>query len=223
MVPVQIPDLGFIEAVRSGAEVTAILPDDMPALELLTNIRICGSQIANLDRTSAVLKYALGRMMVMADRNPLFLEAGGFKNFKEFEEDLKGRTKLGRSTLWSWKPIYEALPDLTREQLDTIPARSLYLIAQHVPESKQQALLETAPQVTYEELKTHAEEQGFISPGQIGGASLIVSGSREQILELKSFLMNPSVLEYCGTTEAIEVLLSAIAETQSSVTGWPKI
>jgi hypothetical protein len=129
---------------------------------------------------------------------------------------------MSRPTLWRWKPVYEALPGLSREQLK-IPAKSLYLIAMNVRETVREEVLAIAaadPKMGFEKLSRLCQDQGYIGKPVEDGANFILTGSKEQIRELRQLVENPKIVEYVGTPHVVEILLAALHEALSS--GWPQ-
>lgn len=215
--------LDIVKAIRDGAEIDVCIPEGLPSQKLWESILDLGHHSAKIEKYDRALKYALGMAMTMAARRPEFLGEVGFEKFGDLEDALIKRTGLSRSTLWVWKPIAEGRPDLTREHLSKIPQQSLSLLVRHVPESKQPAMLEAAAEMTYSKFKTLAEAQGLVGAAEVDGASIIVSGARAQIAELRRYLEHPEVIEYVGTPDKCEIFLALIGEAQSSSVGWPKI
>ncbi len=215
-------ELDIITAIRSGAEVSVCIPDDISNHNLFNAIHSLGSSISKSDRFGRAARYLLGMAMTMAARRPSFLPDYGFANFKEFEEALILQTGLERSTLWRWKPIYEQLPELTRDQLERISAEHFTLILKIPDNQRRQQALEAAPEMSYRRFQRFAEDEGLVAPGEAEGASLILSGSKDQVAELREFLENDQIRNYCGTTNHLEMILMMKAETQSGFE-WPKI
>jgi hypothetical protein len=222
MIPAETQELDIIAAIRAGAEISVCIPDDTPSPRLFLYMKECGRQIDRVDRYSRALRYAMGKMMTMAARRPEFLADCGFKEFQQFEDAMIQTTGMSRSILWDWKPIYEKLPELTREQLAHIPRESLTLIIRNIPESKQEMALQVAAEITYRKFKVFAETEGFIGPGEADGASLIVTGNKATIAEIRAFLDHPEVQDYVGTSDYAELLIALIGESQSTE-DWPKV
>ncbi len=167
--------------------------------------------------------------MAAARRDPEFLATAGFDKFGDFESHLLKETGLFRSpsSLWQWKKISEQLPELTRNQLAEIPARSLYLIANSVQDRAREEMLALATSVTFEGLKSAAEEAGYLgaAPVDEGGANLILTGAKDQISAIREFLEHEEIVKYNGTSNWVEILLCLIAESQGGegFSAWPKI
>lgn len=223
MLPALNPDSDIVAAIRSGAEITFLVPDDLPSLQLYDALKQCGVQIERTGRYGRALKYAMGKMMSLAAGRPSFLKEVGFERFGDFEDNLIAVTGIDRSTLWSWKAIAGKLPALSRDHLANISRESLSLIVRHVPESKQPRMLDAAATMTYRKLKVLAEEEGLVGADEIDGASLIVSASKAKIAELRAYIESKLVREFVGTSDNCEILLAMLGEVQSGNTGWPKL
>lgn len=215
MIPAPNPEL---ERLGRG-EFVVCPPPDVTDENLIVFIQSIGKSVATTERRSRAERYALGRAMAMAANRPTFLKTAGFDTFSDYEDALIKKTGLERSTLWSWKPIAERLPGLNQDQLAKISRESLNLIARHVPESKRDGMLTAAAEMTFQKFKAHAEMQG-LEVG--GGASIIISGDKKQIAELRRYLEKPEVVAFTGTPNLCEILLCMIAEVQGS-NGWPAL
>lgn len=219
----QNPILDIVALIRQGAEIEACIPEDMSSEALIDGLITLGTQLSRVSKYKRVLQYGIGKMMTQAMRKPDFLEKAGFKNFADYQAHLIQFSGMERSTLWRWKPIYEALPNLTREQLK-IPARSLYMIVMNVRESVRDEVLALAaaePKPTYEKLRAKAEDNGYLGSPIEGGANLTLTGSKSEIREVRQFLESEAIQIHVGTSKAIEIVLAALHETSSS--GWPPL
>ncbi len=214
-------DLDIIAAIRAGAEIDACVPDDMPSPTLFAAIHECGRLISRTDRYGRALRYAMGKMMTMAARREGFLTENGFKKFAEFEDRMIQSTGLERPTLWSWKRIFENLPELSREQLEKISADHFTLILKIPDNGRRQLALAAAPEMSSRAFQRFCENEGFVGPGEVEGANLILSGSKQEIEEARTFLDHPVIKEYAGNN--LQVILALIAENQTSENGWPKV
>lgn len=215
--------MDIVTRLHQGAEVEECLLEDIPTDVLLESIECLARGIARVDKFRALLQYAIGCAMTKAARDPQFLTVAGFENFGKYEAHLIRTTGMGHTTLWKWKPIFETLPELTREQLTTIPAKSIYLIAKNVQPRAHKAMLEVAATMTIENFKTHAEGAGVLGKPITGGANFILGAERDVIRQIRDFVDHPKVREYVGSENAAEIILAALHETQSSgqPTGWP--
>lgn len=224
MIPLQNPDTGqdldIIAAIRAGAEIDVCIPADMPSPTLFAAIHECGRLISRTDRYGRALRYAMGKMMTMASRRDGFLTENGFGKFAEFEDAMIQATGLERSTLWRWKPIYEQLPELTREQLERISAEHFTLILKIPDNGRRQLALAAAPEMSSRRFQRFCEDEGFVGPGEAEGASVILSGSKDEIEEVRRYLENPAIQEFVGK-RPIDIVLAAFHETPSS--GWPTV
>lgn len=224
MVPLQNPDTGqdldIIAAIRAGAEIDVCIPADMPSPALFAAIHECGRLISRTDRYGRALRYAMGKMMTMAARRDGFLTENGFTKFGEFEDAMILATGLERPTLWIWKRIFENLPELTRDQLERISADSLTLILKIPDNGRRQLALAAAPEMSSRRFQRFCEDEGFVGPGEAEGASVILSGSKDEIDELRRYLENPAIQEFVGK-RPIDIVLAAFHETPSS--GWPTV
>jgi hypothetical protein len=213
-------DLDIIAAIREGAEISVCIPEDIPSPQLFSAIHECGRLISRTDRYGRALRFALGKMMTMAARRPGFLREAGFEKFAAFEDALIEATNLERSTLWKWKPIYEELPELTREQLSNISAEHFTLILKIPDHGRRTLALEAAPEMSYRAFQRFVEDQGFVGPGESEGASFILSGSKDEIAEARQFFENAAIQEFAGK-RPIDIVLAALHETASA--GWPTV
>ncbi len=195
----------------------------LSTLELVNKLYATGRDIVAREEELKPRYYALGQMLTAARQDPDFLATAGFKTFGDFEGHLLQETGLLRSvkSLWPWKKIAEQLPGLTHNQVQTIAASSLYLIANSAQDRAREPMLEMATMMTYDQLKAAAAEAGYLgaAPVDEGGANLILTGSKEQIQFIQKFLGCPEIQAHVGTREAAEILIAALGETGSS--GWP--
>ncbi len=177
----------------------------LSSLELVNKLYAVGRDIVAREEELQPRYYALGGMMAAARRDPEFLATAGFDKFGDFESHLLKETGLFRSpsSLWQWKKISEQLPELTRDQLAV------------------------ATSVTFEGLKSAAEEAGYLgaAPVDEGGANLILTGAKDQISAIREFLEHEEIVKYNGTSNWVEILLCLIAESQGGegFSAWPKI
>ena len=214
--------MDLIKSIQEGVEIEACIPENLSGAQLKDMIFECGRQITRLTRYERPLKFAFGRMMLMASQSPTFLDENGYNTFDDFRHDLSAYTGMERATLYSWRPIAEQLPNLTRKQLDAIPHQSLKVIARHVPESKRDEMLQVAESTSYEKFKKIAEDRGMLGPGEADGAQMILSGTKAQIKELRQYVERADVQEFVGTSNIAEILMAMVWEVQGD-DGWPSM
>lgn len=204
-----------------GDVVSFDLPADATSEQLRDSIYALAGQIAKREAGTNVRYFALLGMIMRAKEDGGFLETAGFATFGDFEEDLLAKSGLKKnSTIYfNWQRICKHLPELTPTQLSSISATNLSLITR-VPESKRPAALEMAADVSNRRFKAKVEEAGYLSAAETeGGADLIISGSKEEIRELRGYLDNAAVQEFVGSSSYLAILLAALHEVQTS--GWP--
>lgn len=211
----------LIVALRHGDEITVSVRPYLTAKEIRQAAFLCASGAAQAERTNAAYSYMLGKVILEASQKEDFLSENGYEKFGDFLEELIS-TGCHRSTIYSWRPIVKKLPDLTTTQLNTIPHKSLRLIADHVPESKRAEMLDVAATVSVERFTSIAEDRGMIGPGDGVGAQWILSGSRDQIKTLRQYVERVDVAAFVGTSNVCEILLAMLGEVQSGE-GWPKL
>lgn len=221
MIPAETQELDIISAIRAGAEIDVCIPENLSSKQLFEAIHQIGGMISRTDRYGRALRYGFGKLMTMAARRPDFLPDNGFKKFGEFEDAMIQATGLERPTLWNWKRIFENLPELTREQLAGISAEHFTLILKIPDNGRRQLALAAAPAMSSRRFQRFCEDEGFVGPGESEGASIILSGSKDQVDELRRFLESPEIQGYVGTKLAIEIVLASLHETPSS--GWPTV
>lgn len=213
-----------LELIRKGLEVEECLPDSIPSTDLFQ--AICGltKWDGKIKRTGAVVQYYLGHAMKMAMDRANFLPDNGFTEFSSFQAAVEAYSGECHGTLWGWKSVAERLPNLTRHQLETISAANLKWIAVHVRESVQEQVLAIAATMKHAHLKRYVEENGYVGTPDEGRSDYVVSGTKDEIRELKKFVENDKIQEYAGE-RAIEVLLALKNESQggSGFSDWPKI
>lgn len=214
-----------LELIRKGLEVKECLPDDMPSQDLFQ--AICGltKLDGKIERTGAVVKYYLGHAMNMAMDRPNFLSENGFGDFTEFRKAVQRYCGNGPSTMWGWKGLAKKMPSLTRHHIETISAVNLDWISKHVRESvRDQVLLEAGP-MEHKRMIRYVEDRGYIGTPAQGRSDYLISGTKDQISELRQFVENGSIQEYTETERPIEIILALIGETQggSGISNWPKI
>jgi hypothetical protein len=220
VIPAETQDIDIIAAIRAGAEIDVCIPNNLSSKQLFDAIHQIGGMISRTDRYGRALRYGFGKMMTMAARSPEFLPDNGFAKFQEFEDAMILQTGLERSTLWRWKPIAEELKELTREQLERISAEHFTLILKIPDTGRRQLALEAAPEMSYRRFQRFCEDEGFVGPGEAEGASLILSGSKDEIEEMRRYLENEAIQNFAGK-RPIDIVLSALHETPSS--GWPTV
>lgn len=213
-----------LELIRKGLEVEECLPDSMPSTDLFH--AICGltKWDGKIKRTGAVVKYYLGHAMKMAMDRASFLADNGFDKFADFQDAVEKYSGNCHGTLWGWKSIAEKMPNLTRHRLETISAANLSWIALHVRESVREEVLSVAASMKHEHLKRYVEERGYIGTPDEGRSDYVISGTKDQIRELRKFVENEGIQEYAGE-RAIEIFLALIGETQGGAgfSDWPKL
>lgn len=204
-----------------GDVVSFDLPADATSEQLRDSILALAGQIAKREAGTAVRYFALWQMLARAKEDQEFLEIAGFATFGDFEDDMLAKSGLTRdsTTFFNWKRIHAHLPELTPTHLNRISAGNLMLITK-VPESKRPAALEMAAGVSNRRFKITVEQAGYLSAAETeGGANLIISGSKEEVRELRAYLDKGDVHTYVGTSDHLAILLAALHEVQTS--GWP--
>lgn len=214
-----------LELIRKGAEVADCLPDAMSNVELNAAIHGLVGRVVDVEISRVEYRYMLGTAMAMAMARRDFLPEMGYKNFADYQKHLQATVKASHGNLWTWKPIVEKLPPLSRQQLE-IPANRLYFICQHVQDRAKPEMLDIAAEAeNLDEVVRYAEDRGYLSAPMEGKSDYLLSGSKEDVKEAKRFLEHPDILEHTGATNSLQVVLMLIADTQggAGISDWPKI
>lgn len=217
----------FIHDILKDRQLTleSVIPDDMEIREVLAGIHACVSVVSKLDRARDRIGPLLGRFMAVVVKRPEIYEKAGYDSATALEK-AEILDKIGHSSLWEYKKIYEILPSLPMDQYAVIGKGKLVDIAtackaSNATDKQKNKLLEKAvePNMTREKLKTYLEqESGLVSKGDLSGATYPLNGSSAQITELREFLADERFISFAESDQPIAMLLRAIHE---SSTEWP--
>lgn len=217
----------FIRDILKDKQLTldTVIPDEMDIREVLSGIKACVSVVGKLDRARDMVGPLLGRFMSLVAKRPEIYERAGYDSLDAFE---KGEIleKIGHGTVWEYRKIYEAIPNLPMDQYAVIGKGKLSDIAEvcrttHATEGQTRQLLEKAvePNMTRKKFRTFLEgESGLASKGDLSGATYPLNGSAAQVTELREFLADARFVAFAESDQPITMLLRAIHE---SSTEWP--
>lgn len=217
----------FIRDILKDKQLTldTVIPDEMDIREVLSGIKACVSVVGKLDRARDMVGPLLGRFMALVVKRPEIYEKAGFDSANDFEK-AEILDKIGHSSLWEYKRIYEVLPALPMDQYVVVGKGKLLDIAKvckttHATEGQTKELLDKAvePKMTREKFRTFLEgESGLASRGDLSGATYPLNGSAAQVTELREFLADARFVAFAESDQPITMLLRAIHE---SSTEWP--
>lgn len=210
----------IILKLKSGVPLGTAIPWDMPTQDVLRWIMACGTLLARADRMSAVVKPALGRLMAMARKDPEFLPTAECKDLRAFEDKLADRTGYSRTSLHHCQIAYEWAGDILTSDYEACGWTNLLLLARHskgASEKQKRELIDGAKGKTVEELRTWLDDTGRASKGQTTGATMVLTGSQDDIQELRTWLGRPDIQAAAGSADPLTILLSASKELDP----WP--
>lgn len=208
----------IILKLRSGVALGAAIPWDMPTEDVLRWIMACGTLLARADRMSAVVKPALGRLMAMARKAPEFLPTAECKDLREFEDKLTDKTGYSRTSLHHCQLAYEWAGDILTSDYEACGWTNLLLLARHskgASDKQKKELIDGAKGKTVEELRTWLDEAGHAPKGQTTGATMVLTGSQDDIQELRTWLARPDIQAAAGSADPLAILLAATAEVST--------
>lgn len=216
--PQQALEAEILSKLRSGVAPSVAIPWDMPTAEVLRWILACGSLLARADRMGAVVKPALGRLMVMARKGPEVLIAAQCRTLGEFEKYLTEQTGYGHTSLHHCQQVYEWAGDMPLSQYESCGWANVLLLARHskgASENQKRELIQAAETRTTDQLKTWLDENGHVPKGATTGATLVLTGSLEDVQELREWLKRLDVQAAAGTSDELGILLAAKAEAST--------
>lgn len=199
-------------------EITVVIPDKMDPSKIHDSLKALLKGIDDVDRKISKCKPLIGRLMVLARENPATYEDLGHEKFEDYvSKELEPLTGMSRSWLWECKAMIEKWPNLTMEQYALYRTNKLLLLGKvtNQSESGYRRLLGIAEKRTYEELKQYLVDAGLLGKGDADGANLIVTGTKSQIKELKSFLTDERAVAHCGTDHYASMILKAFEENST--------
>jgi hypothetical protein len=208
--------------LRSGKSIELTLPENLDAREIGSYLRHSFSMLSKVELSRDKLKAVIGRLLVLAQKNPEVWQKQGFDSSEEMIQDLKKKYKISRSTLFEIRACTKAFPKLTLEQVAAVGSQNLVLLSKFSKQENSDApkLLKWATENTHEKLKEILVSKGYLGDGEADGASITLTGSLAEIKELRRYLAREDLQEYAG--KGITMILAALNEAEAEWTSASK-
>ena len=225
--PVFLPDEQAIavrhnvrQLVEDGADIKALLPDDIPVQEYWNYLGVFGQAFKRAETTSIRIRKAIGRLMQIASKNPQYRDG---KPMKEFVPELESRTGLDRSVCYQAMRIYNAFPSLPPSDWEDIGIKNLEVLCRFTNETftDVEKHLQAGREMTTSELTGYAEASGLKSRGELVGCVITIPCTVSVRDVWEEFKSDPENQKSCGTDRAEEMLVHAIHDATTEWHGRP--
>jgi hypothetical protein len=203
------------EVMRSSSRIDVAIPDDLGPQEIASRIRQTSELAVRVETSRDKTHAVLGRLLMLARRNPQSYEALGYENFTDYlNEEVAIKYGVGRTTAMNCKRIAEKYGSLGIETYAAVSEQKLLFLAKFSSGSDSNApkLLKAASEKTFEQLRTWSEEKGYLGIDEAVGATLTITGSLNKVKQLRRFLAREDVRAHVESDDPLEILLAAIAE-----------
>lgn len=204
------------EILKEKGELAISVPENLPAESILSGIRACVKWLNRADRVSYKLKPVLGRLMILAKKNPDVYKAAGYKTYTEFlKTELEEKFHISHSSLYEIAKVIKTFPNLTLEQYGKIPTASLLLLAKFTDYTRadHKKLLLKASEMTFDKLKEWVVEKGYLDKSDVeSGATFSLTGSRTAVGRFTKFFKDKRVVAYCESDNWGKILDAMIEE-----------
>lgn len=230
MVKVGVTDDEWLADLIKGGKsnVGLVIPDDLTYGDVMTGIGRCTSSLDKLNRTGNVIGVMLGRYMALVSKRPEIFRKAGYDTLLAFEQ-AEILDKIGHGTLWDYKRIGEAFPQMPLKEFQAIRKGNL-LDAAKVVAGKSEAqvteIVEAAKALPNKEFKSWLEDHDHAGKGELDGASLLVAGSKAEIDRLKALLADPRCRKWAcndgGDPDKVRHIDQLLAAVEESSTEWPR-
>lgn len=201
-------------------ELAFAVPEDMTFKDVMSGIRLCASYLGKLERVGNMIGAVLGRYMALAAKSPEMYKKMGYPTLEALEQ-AEILDKIGRTTLWDYKKISEAFPTMPLEEFRNIRKGNL-LDAAKVIEGKSETqvteIVAKAKELPNKAFREWLEEESHAGRGELDGGSLLLTGTKAELDELKGLLADRRCQKYFGERH-IDQVLGALKE---STTQWPE-
>lgn len=201
-------------------ELNFAVPEDMTFKDVMSGIRLCASYLGKLERVGNMIGAVLGRYMALVAKSPEMFKKAGYPTLEAFEQG-EILDKIGRTTLWDYKKISEAFPTMPLEEFRQIRKGNL-LDAAKVIEGKSEKqvteIVAKAKELPNKAFREWLEDESHTGKGDLDGASLLLTGTKAEIDEIKGMLGDRRCQRYFGERH-VDQVLGALKE---STTQWPE-
>ena len=210
-----LPDDSFLTTIkkRRKKSLTETVPDDIDPREALANIKECVMYLGELGNATSAVGAILGRHMAIAAKRPEIYEAAGYDSLKAFEQ-AEIIDKVSHGSVWSYKAINEAFPDITIEQVLTTGSTNLLRAARvcksiDASPSQRKKILDKAGELNTAQFTVEMEK--ITGKGSTTTDSFLLIGSSADLAMLKEDLADPHIEEVTGATTPLGKILAALA------------
>jgi hypothetical protein len=216
MIPASAQEQEVLRSLlKSGKSIELTIPDNLDAREIGSYLRHSFSMLGKAEIARDKMKAVIGRLLVLAQKNPEVWQKQGFDTHEDMIQDLKKKYKISRSTMFEIRSCTKAYPRLTLEQVAAVGSENLKVLSKFSTQDNSDApkLLKWATENTTEKLKELLVKKGYLGEGEAEGASITITGSLAEIKELREYLGREDLQSYAG--KGIAMILAALNEAEA--------
>jgi hypothetical protein len=207
--------------VKATGDLKEVIPDDLEPEKINASLEACCTMASNLDEAQGTLKPIIGRLLILAQRNPETFEKLGCKSFEDYCTLISKKTGRCRSNLREAMFLQKKWSDLPAEEYKRIGITKLLLVAKFTSQSEtgHKKILNEVAKKTIDEAKEWVVEKGYLDKGETSGATLTITGSKKDIKEIREFLNREDIQAAAGTSDFAKILIAMTQEVESEWIG----
>lgn len=216
----------LVTLLDQSDRIDVVIPEDTPAERLWETALMCSRVLSVVRRAGNILKFLIGRALVLIQKNPELYERNGFRSLDAFLSDevngLPALLGISRGELYKAKSVAESNPTMSMQEYREIGFSKLGLLAGKVQEGDSQYpyWMEQARTSTFKELQTKIYASNMQIPeGSLEADVFTLPCTADQKQELDEFIADPVIQSAAGTKSKAQVLVNATREAQSTWAG----
>lgn len=206
------------EALRPGADISVVIPDDASADELWRWLSICIRGTNMLEAKMRRLHPVIGRILLAFQNKPSLYKDLGYDTFTDFmEKGAYGVLGLSRSHAWLGKKVARDWPQLGPDRFARIGPKKIEILSKFSTGRSPNAelLLQAAERMKVPEFRQYVEQRGFIRPGESTGRVISFTTNGAIYDHFKEFFSDPRVQAKVGSKDYGEILEVLIQESSA--------
>jgi len=194
------------------------VPDTVNADDFWNSLGVCCKAMKVMRRMTERLRPVIGRMLLVAQKNPDIYTGKGYATFESFITDgVCEHLGLSRSDAYEAKRIAEHWPGLTPEEYAEVGSVKMTMITRVTNGTSKlgRKLIEQAKGLSVKDFRRILETRGLVSRGEFQGAVIVINTNQEIARHWTEFAGTAEIQAYCGTADHGLILKHMMEECSS--------